>query len=266
MELELGDRGPHFPSPLRTPADVEKLAVPDPVERTGFVAEAIRKTRAALHDAVPVIGFAGAPFTLAAYMVEGGGSKSFVLIKRLLFEQPAVAHTLFDRLTAHPHPVPRDAGGGRRAHRADLRQLGWRAEPARLRDLQPSVPDPDGEGAPGEGRPGHRLRHRDVHPPAAVAQDGRGRPRLRLAHRDRSGPRPRRPGRGAPGQPRSAGALPPARGGRAAGGRHPPARRPVGHIFNLGHGILPPTSPDAAKHLVETVHRLGCHVTAPPTP
>jgi uroporphyrinogen decarboxylase len=41
---------------------------------------------------------------------------------------------------------------------------------------------------------------------------------------------------------------------------------PVGHIFNLGHGILPPTSPDAAKHLVETVHRLGCHVTPPPTP
>src|SRR5262249_62093377 len=119
MELELGDAGPHFPSPLRTAADIEKLAVPDPVERTGFVAEAIRRTRAALHDSVPVIGFSGAPFTLAAYMVEGGGSKSFVLIKRLLFEQPKVAHALFDRLTrtlipyldmqveaGPPHPPP----------------------------------------------------------------------------------------------------------------------------------------------------------------
>ena len=97
-ELELGDRGPHFPSPLRTAADIDKLVVPDPVETTGFVAEAIGD-RAALHDSVPVIGFAGAPFTLAAYMVEGGGSKSFVLIKRLMFEQPKLAHTLFERLT-----------------------------------------------------------------------------------------------------------------------------------------------------------------------
>ena len=99
MELELGDKGPHFPSPLRTAADVDRLAVPDPVERTGFVAEAIRRTRTALHDSVPVIGFAGAPFTLAAYMVEGGGSKSFILIKRLLFEQPKQAHALFEKLT-----------------------------------------------------------------------------------------------------------------------------------------------------------------------
>jgi uroporphyrinogen decarboxylase len=41
---------------------------------------------------------------------------------------------------------------------------------------------------------------------------------------------------------------------------------PVGHIFNLGHGILPPTDPEAARHLVEAVHRLGCHVTAPASP
>src|SRR5688572_7887904 len=65
----------------------------------GFLAEAIRRTRAALADSVPVIGFCGAPFTLAAYMVEGGGSKSFILIKRLLFEQPTLAHTLFERIT-----------------------------------------------------------------------------------------------------------------------------------------------------------------------
>jgi uroporphyrinogen decarboxylase len=65
------------------------------VEGTGFVAEAIRRTRRALNDSVPVIGFCGAPFTLAAYMVEGGGSKSYILIKRFLFEQPKLAHTLF---------------------------------------------------------------------------------------------------------------------------------------------------------------------------
>src|SRR5687768_8177553 len=76
IQLELGDRGPHFPDPVRSAADVERLVVPDPVERTGFLAETIKRTRAALKDSVPVIGFSGAPFTLAAYMVEGGGSKS----------------------------------------------------------------------------------------------------------------------------------------------------------------------------------------------
>src|SRR6476659_1747996 len=65
----------------------------------GFLAEAIRRTRSALAESVPVIGFCGAPFTLAAYMVEGGGSKSFILIKRLLFEQPKLAHALFEKLT-----------------------------------------------------------------------------------------------------------------------------------------------------------------------
>ncbi len=99
MELELGDKGPHFPSPLRTAADIERLGVPDPESATGFVAEAIRRTRRALADAVPVIGFSGAPFTLAAYMVEGGGSKSFIHVKRLLFEQPRLAHALFEKLT-----------------------------------------------------------------------------------------------------------------------------------------------------------------------
>ncbi len=56
MHLELGDKGPHLPSPLRSEADVAKLVVPDPIEKTGFLAEAIRRTRKALNDSVPVIG------------------------------------------------------------------------------------------------------------------------------------------------------------------------------------------------------------------
>src|SRR5688500_18035581 len=65
MELELGDKGPHLPHPLRSSADVEKLAIPDPEEKTGFVAEVVRRTKKALANQVPVIGFCGAPFTLA---------------------------------------------------------------------------------------------------------------------------------------------------------------------------------------------------------
>ena len=57
MELELGDKGPHFPHPLRTPADIDRLVVPDPVDTMGFLPEAIRRTRKALNDSVPVIGF-----------------------------------------------------------------------------------------------------------------------------------------------------------------------------------------------------------------
>ncbi len=119
MELELEDQGPHFPSPPRTAADIERLAIRDPEAETGFVAEAIRPTRSALSDSVPVIGFAGAPFTLAAYMVEGGGSKSFIVIKRLLFEQPKLAHALFEKLTETLIPLLEDAVGRRR--RAPLR-------------------------------------------------------------------------------------------------------------------------------------------------
>ncbi|HZH04405.1 MAG TPA: uroporphyrinogen decarboxylase, partial [Myxococcaceae bacterium] len=97
LALELGDKGPHLPHPVRSPADVEKLVVPDPVETCGFLADAIRLVRKTVD--VPVLGFCGAPFTLAAYMVEGGGSKSFLHIKRLLFEQPSIAHRLFEKLT-----------------------------------------------------------------------------------------------------------------------------------------------------------------------
>src|SRR5262245_15393911 len=84
LELELGDAGPRFPAPVRSESDIQRLAVPDPGDRTRFVADAIRKTRKALSNRIPVIGFAGAPFTLAAYMVEGGGTKGFIQIKRLL--------------------------------------------------------------------------------------------------------------------------------------------------------------------------------------
>src|SRR5262249_28904639 len=99
LELELGDAGPRFPAPVRSEPDIQRLAVPDPGDRTRFVADAIRKTRKALSNRIPVIGFAGAPFTLAAYMVEGGGTKGFIQIKRLLFEQPRLAHQLFEKLT-----------------------------------------------------------------------------------------------------------------------------------------------------------------------
>ena len=266
MELELGDKGPHFPSPLRTAADVERLTIPDPVERTGFLAEAIRRTRAALHDSVPVIGFSGAPFTLAAYMVEGGGSRSFLLIKRLLFEQPKVAHALFEKLTRTLIPyleMQVDAG-------APVVQIfdSWGGELSprdfetfSLPYLQRMVSALRAKGVPvivfGTAMSTHLplLRKTDAD---VLGCDWR----IELDQaRALAGPDVALQGNldplalflpAAEVEQRVADIL------RRAG--------PVGHIFNLGHGILPPTSPDAAKHLVETVHRLGCHVSAPPAP
>jgi len=99
MSLTVEDGvGPRFDAPLRAPADFDRLRDPVPAEHLGYVLDAIRLARKELNGRVPLIGFAGAPWTLMSYMVEGGGSKSFTVAKRLLVEDPARAHGLLDRL------------------------------------------------------------------------------------------------------------------------------------------------------------------------
>jgi uroporphyrinogen decarboxylase len=90
--------GPRFPNPLRSPRDFERLRDFSPEAELGHVLQALRLTRQELAGRVPLIGFAGAPWTLLSYMVEGGGSKSFSMAKRLLVEDPDRAHRLLDRL------------------------------------------------------------------------------------------------------------------------------------------------------------------------
>jgi uroporphyrinogen decarboxylase len=99
MQLTVEDGvGPRFPSPLRSPPDFDQLRDFTPEEELGYVLEALRLTRRELAAGVPLIGFAGAPWTLMSYMVEGGGSKSFAMAKRLLVEDPDRAHALLERL------------------------------------------------------------------------------------------------------------------------------------------------------------------------
>lgn len=90
--------GPRFPQPLRSPADFSRLRDVIPEEGLSYVLDAVRLARRELGGRVPLIGFAGAPWTLMSYMVEGGGSKSFSLAKRLLVEDPSRAHDLLGRL------------------------------------------------------------------------------------------------------------------------------------------------------------------------
>ncbi len=90
--------GPKFKHPVRSAADIEKLPIPDPELELSYVTDAVRLIRKNLQGSVPLIGFSGSPWTLATYMVEGGSSKSFSKVKGLLFEQPQLMHTLLDKL------------------------------------------------------------------------------------------------------------------------------------------------------------------------
>ena len=95
LYFETGE-GPKFERPVRTAQDVAKLAVPDPEGELKYVMDAVRTIRGALNGRVPLIGFAGSPWTLATYMVEGGGTKDFAKIKGMMYDQPALCHQLLD--------------------------------------------------------------------------------------------------------------------------------------------------------------------------
>ena len=100
MELivEEGKGGPHFPKPVRSRADIDRLRMPDPNRELKYVMDAVTLTRSRLNGRVPLIGFAGSPWTLATYIVEGGGTRSFRAVKELIYSRPADAHALLDKL------------------------------------------------------------------------------------------------------------------------------------------------------------------------
>jgi uroporphyrinogen decarboxylase len=97
LEFEAGE-GPRFERPVRSAADVDKLWVPDPGRELRYVIDAVALIRRELGGRVPLIGFAGSPWTVGTYMVEGGGSKNFGRIKRMMYESPRVLHRLLDVL------------------------------------------------------------------------------------------------------------------------------------------------------------------------
>jgi uroporphyrinogen decarboxylase len=97
LEFEAGE-GPKIERPVRSAADVERLKVPDPGHELRYVIDAVALIRRELAGRVPLIGFAGSPWTVGTYMVEGGGSKTFGRIKRMMYESPRVLHRLLEVL------------------------------------------------------------------------------------------------------------------------------------------------------------------------
>ena len=99
MHLEIVEsKGPTFDDPVRTAADLEGLQTEGVTERLEYVMEAIRHTKEKLAGRVPLIGFSGAPWTLATYMVEGKGSRNFDQIKAMIYNDPETAHRLLQML------------------------------------------------------------------------------------------------------------------------------------------------------------------------
>jgi uroporphyrinogen decarboxylase len=253
VEVELVENvGPIVAAPVRSLGDVERLVVPDPDESVPWVLESVRLARAELRPDQGLVGFAGGPFTVAGYLIEGKPTREFKLTKACMYGQPEVWHALMEKLTAaFSAYVQACVRAG-----ADVIQLfdSWVgalsvqdyrefAAPYSARVLD-AVDVPTIHFATGDA---HLLEERvsaggdvigiDWRVPLDVAWE-------RVGH-----------DRGIQGNLDGAVLLGPwervAAGAEdvldRAGGR-------PGHIFNLGHGVLPETDPDLLGRLVELVH------------
>ena len=244
--------GPLIADPVRSAADVDRLRAFDPREAVGPLLEAIRLVRRA--SPVPLIGFAGAPFTLACYLVEGGPSRDFVRTKRLLHAEPATWGRLMDALTAMTCAyLEAQVEAGAQAVQLFDSWVGALGP----RDYERSV-------EPWLARIFGRLRELDV---AAIHFGVGTAGLLRLQARaggDVIGLDWRvdlADGWSAVGDRAVQGNLDPvlllAPFEAVADATHAilaaAAGRP-GHIFNLGHGVLPETEPDDLARLVDLVH------------
>jgi uroporphyrinogen decarboxylase len=255
LTFERGE-GPVIHHPVRGEADVARLKPIDVESDVGFVFETVRRVRRALPAGIPLIGFAGAPFTVASYLVEGGPSRDYLATKRLMYEEPAAWHRLLEILvdaTAQYLNGQRAAG----------------AQAVQIFDSWVGILAPDDYRA--FVLPHSRALIRALAPGAPVIHFGTGTagllPLMREAGGDIIGLDWRvdlDAGWRAVGHdvavqgnldPVTLLARPAIIRERVQAILERAAGRP-GHIFNLGHGILPQTPPEHARALVEMVHEL----------
>lgn len=270
MGLELffvEGEGPKFRHPVRTAADVARLAVPDMETELGYVMDAVRVIRRELHNKVPLIGFSGSPWTLACYMVEGGGSDNFGKIKAMALNEPAMLHQL---LSVNTDAVIAYLAAQRAAGAQALQVFdtwGGVLSPAMYREF--SLPYlqriarelPRGEGA--DRAPLILFGKGNAPYLAELAQSGAE--ALGVDWTVALSEAARRTGH----QVALQGNLDPT----TLYGSHDAIRREVnraldsyaegnggsreGHVFNLGHGMSPDMNPEHVAVLVDAVHTLS---------
>jgi uroporphyrinogen decarboxylase len=100
MRLSFDEHGPSLPEPLRNRAQIDALAIPDCERTMGYVGEALRSVRRELPDEVALVGFCGAPFTLASYAIEGGTAKSFANLRAMMYRDESSFRALMDKLAS----------------------------------------------------------------------------------------------------------------------------------------------------------------------
>ena len=248
-----GDGGPKIGNPVRTRAAIDALRVPEPERDLKYVLDGVRAIRRTLADRVPLIGFVGGPFTVASYAVEGG-SQGFTRLKTMLYADPAAAHALFEKLTqAAIVQLQAQIGAGAQAvqifeswlgelGREDLEEFSF-PYLARIAEAVRKTGVPIIFFATGMsthlrqlGDLGYDVVSVDWRIPIAEA-------RQQLPDVALQGNLDSTLLLGAPST-----LLARARKLLEAVGHQP------GYIFNLGHGIQPPTPPENVKALVEAVH------------
>lgn len=257
MELRY-EPGPVFTDPVRDAAAVSALRVPVVQEEVPFVYEAITLLRQELQGRVPLIGFGGAPFTLACYMVEGRGSKDFATLKRLMYQAPRVYQELMDKITETSRRYLEaqitagaeaiqifDTWGGILAP-TDYRRFVLPYSRRLIAALEahgvPIIHFVKGAGAMLETvrEAGGQVMGLDWCTPLGRARDQLGEEMAVQGNLDPS----------VLFAPEAVIETEVLRILEENAGR-------VGHIFNLGHGILPTVDPQKAAFLVHCVHRLS---------
>jgi uroporphyrinogen decarboxylase len=261
LEFSAGE-GPVLENPIRTAADVDRLLELDSIEPLKFVIEAVRKTRAGLNPSLPLIGFAGAPFTLAAYVIEGGASRDYRRTKTLMYTDTGAWDALLGRLA--------------RAVTLYLNaQLDAGVQLVQLFDSWAGCLGPDDYRR--YCLPHSRSVIESLRPDAPVIHFATGNPALLPLLGEAFGKKKRPAIVGVDWRVRLDDAWRAIGHEKAIQGNLDPAvllSKPLeirrrakeilrqaagqpGHIFNLGHGVLPQTPPEHAVALVEAVHELS---------
>jgi uroporphyrinogen decarboxylase len=255
LEFAKGE-GPVIHNPVRSGRDVERLREIESVEALDYVFEAIRLTRRALPSNIPLIGFSGAPFTLASYMTEGGGSKNYIHTKRMMYTDAGAWHELMSRLA---RALPKYLNA----------QIAAGAQAVQLFDSWVGCLSPDDYRE--YVLPHTREVIRNITPGVPVIHFGTGTATLLELMREAGGDvigldwRVRLDEEwGRLGDVAVMGNLDPVALFAGADFVRAQARQILnqaagrpGHIFNLGHGILPETPVDNVIALVEAVHEFS---------